>query len=68
MYHTKQQDNDQIDSGIGDSFGSFNEEGSVTTIQESLQNLNVDDQKQDNETQIVQFLRQAFTPDEDNDT
>lgn len=73
MYHTKGQDIEQIDSGLGDSFGSFDDASSVKTVQESLQKLDVNDdpkseEAKQNEERIIQFLRQAYTPDEDNDT
>lgn len=82
MYHTKIEGNQQIDSGLGDSFGPDGvDESTVTQVQNSLNQLDVSENQNttaQNETdekiqirereRVIKLLRQAYTPDEDNDT
>lgn len=70
MYHTKFEQNSQLDSGLGGSFGPDEETQTV----EKLDQLEVSpprtEEKQQDELQQrkIKLLGQAFTPDDDNDT
>lgn len=70
MYHTKLETGQQLDSGLGDSFGPDVSE--TQEVEQSLHQLDVSDpakqEPSEEKAQILQLLRQAFTPDEDNDT
>jgi hypothetical protein len=70
MFHTKIEENQQLDSGIGDSFGP-DDENNVAEVGNSFTKLDVSHTAQDIQQQqelFVKLMRQAFTPDEDNDT
>ena len=64
MFHTKIEESQQLDSGLGDSFGP-DCENPVSEVGNSLTRLDV---SQEQEDQFIKLMRQAFTPDEDNDT
>lgn len=68
MFHTKIEESQQLDSGLGDSFGP-DVENTVTEVGNSLTRLDVSHtQQQEQEEQFIKLMRDAFTPDEDNDT
>lgn len=71
MYRTKLDQNEKIDSGLGDSFGPSGPVESVVNQVESLDVSNTnetDHEIEETKQKVLKVLRTAFTPDEDHDT